>query len=453
MKRGRKQDDTLPPSRSREIQRAFRQRRSDYIQGLEKRVEELEMEVDQVLRQLGEPARYATLGSSMHETPVNRKKSKCKSKQALPNFMDLQPSPAMMSKVHSAVIEHGGPLVTSRPSTLSGRQILSNFFVDGSYSMHDYELHANQSHSRNASDTYSTDTKPDIVEETCQDFERSHSMSPLPSTRILSGRWESNSQITPSTHSGRSSPFGAVSSLQQPSAMHPDQLASSHGSVTYPGLQATLSQHKPSFVISSGLGLTRNISTHSTQTSRSDSSPRAPMHEARYDYYKSPSDIETSPCYYSSEGLPFPTYPPYTFPSPNDQSCHVSPYKSAQGSPFNCSSGVMLQSATSDCHLNPSGYFEDDESQLHPSEFVYQPGRLQPAFSLLKPSNDLASVSMRSGNDLSQEHPISNEGSSESLSSVTSLNESGQPGGGDQLDYDLCSLGNGLELSPRIPNH
>lgn len=412
------------------------------------------MEVDQVLRQLGEPARYATLGSSMHETPVSRKKSKSKSKQALPNFMDLQPSPAMMTKVHSAVVEHGRSLAaTSRPSTLSGREILSDFIVGGSYSMHDYDLHAH-SRSRDASDTYSNDMKPDVVEEPCGDLERSHSMSPLPSTRILSGRWENNSQITPSTHSGRSSPFGAVSSLQQPCGMHPNQLGTLHGGVTYPGLQATLSQAKPSFVVSNGFGLTRNISNHSAQTSRSDSSPRAPMHEARYDYYKSTSEIETSPCYYSSsEGLNFPTYRPYTFTSPTEQPCHVSPYQGGQGSPFNCSSGVMLQSATSDCHLNPSGYFEDDDSQTHPSEFVYQPGRLQPAFSLLKPSNALSSVSIRSGDKLSQEHQTSNEGASESLSSVTSSNDSGQPCGGDQVDYDPCSLGNGLVLSPRIPNN
>ncbi|KAH9812606.1 hypothetical protein DFH28DRAFT_405531 [Melampsora americana] len=448
MKRGRKQDDTLPPSRSREIQRAFRQRRSDYIQGLEKRVEELEIEVNQVLRQFGEPARYATLESSIHETPVSRKKSKSKFKQPLPNFMDLQPSPAMMNKVQSVVLEHGRSVVsTSRPSsTLSGREILSDFLVDGSYSLHDYDVHTNQTHSRDASDTYSTDTKPD-VEEVRPDLERSHSMSPLPSTRIMNAKWQSNSQITPSTNSGRSSPFGAVSSLQQPSAIHSDQLSSSHSSVTYPGLQATLAQAKPSFIISNGFGLTRNISTHSAQTSRSDSSPRPPVHEARYDYYKSPSEIETSPCYYSSsEGLNFPTYRPYTFASPNDQSCHVSPYQSGQGSPFNCSSGVMLQSAT-------SGYFEDEDSQIHPSEFVYQPARLQPAFSLLKPSIELSSVSLRSANDLSQEHQPSNEGSSESLSSVTSSNGSGQPREGDQFGFDPCSLGNGLELSPRIPNN
>ncbi|KNE95869.1 hypothetical protein PSTG_10787 [Puccinia striiformis f. sp. tritici PST-78] len=60
MKRGRKQDDTLPPSRSREIQRAFRQRRSDYIGGLEARVSQLEAEVDQILARHNEPLRYTT---------------------------------------------------------------------------------------------------------------------------------------------------------------------------------------------------------------------------------------------------------------------------------------------------------------------------------------------------------------------------------------------------------
>ncbi|KAL8283899.1 hypothetical protein RQP46_005331 [Phenoliferia psychrophenolica] len=43
-KRGRKQDNTLPPSRSRDVQRAFRARRAEKISGLEARVKQLEDE-------------------------------------------------------------------------------------------------------------------------------------------------------------------------------------------------------------------------------------------------------------------------------------------------------------------------------------------------------------------------------------------------------------------------
>ncbi|KNE95855.1 hypothetical protein PSTG_10773 [Puccinia striiformis f. sp. tritici PST-78] len=87
MKRGRKQDDTLPPSRSREIQRAFRQRRSDYIGGLEARVSQLEAEVDQILARHNEPLRYTT-PEVVAARSASRKKQRTKSKHSLPHFLD-----------------------------------------------------------------------------------------------------------------------------------------------------------------------------------------------------------------------------------------------------------------------------------------------------------------------------------------------------------------------------
>lgn len=88
MKRGRKQDDTLPPSRSREIQRAFRQRRSDYIHGLEERVSQLENEVDDVLSRHGEALRYNT-AEVVAARSASRKKPKNKSKHNLAPFVDV----------------------------------------------------------------------------------------------------------------------------------------------------------------------------------------------------------------------------------------------------------------------------------------------------------------------------------------------------------------------------
>ncbi|GAA5877086.1 hypothetical protein JCM8547_007302 [Rhodosporidiobolus lusitaniae] len=52
-KRGRKQDDSLPPSRSREIQRAFRARRAALLANLERRVVFLEGENAELRRRLG----------------------------------------------------------------------------------------------------------------------------------------------------------------------------------------------------------------------------------------------------------------------------------------------------------------------------------------------------------------------------------------------------------------
>jgi len=91
MKRGRKQDDTLPPSRSREIQRAFRLRRSQYIKDLESRVSQLEAEVDEILARHNEPLRYNTPDSQAAKRP------RSKSKHCLTQFLNVnqpvQPPP------------------------------------------------------------------------------------------------------------------------------------------------------------------------------------------------------------------------------------------------------------------------------------------------------------------------------------------------------------------------
>lgn len=55
-RRGRKQNDSLPPSRSRDAQRAFRARRAEKLAWLEARIVDLEMENADFRRRLGLPA-------------------------------------------------------------------------------------------------------------------------------------------------------------------------------------------------------------------------------------------------------------------------------------------------------------------------------------------------------------------------------------------------------------
>ncbi|KNZ48426.1 hypothetical protein VP01_567g5 [Puccinia sorghi] len=99
MKRGRKQDDTLPPSRSREIQRAFRLRRQEYIKGLflaylENRVSQLEAEVDEILARHNEPLRYITPDSQA------AKRLRNKSKHCLTQFLNVN-QPVQPPQPHS----------------------------------------------------------------------------------------------------------------------------------------------------------------------------------------------------------------------------------------------------------------------------------------------------------------------------------------------------------------
>ncbi|KAF9077897.1 hypothetical protein BDP27DRAFT_1156017, partial [Rhodocollybia butyracea] len=62
-KRGRKRNDNLPPSRARDVQRAFRARRAAHLQDLEQRVAELEHENDCLREALHmEPASRPPLG-------------------------------------------------------------------------------------------------------------------------------------------------------------------------------------------------------------------------------------------------------------------------------------------------------------------------------------------------------------------------------------------------------
>lgn len=64
-KRGRKQDDSLPPSRSRDVQRAFRARKAEYVSTLEARIKRLEMENTELRERLGEGPRSITPSSSV----------------------------------------------------------------------------------------------------------------------------------------------------------------------------------------------------------------------------------------------------------------------------------------------------------------------------------------------------------------------------------------------------
>ncbi|KAM0789947.1 hypothetical protein ACM66B_006787 [Microbotryomycetes sp. NB124-2] len=59
-RRGRKEDPTLPPSRSRDMQRAFRARRAAHLANLEARVERLERENNELRSRLGMPPRPPT---------------------------------------------------------------------------------------------------------------------------------------------------------------------------------------------------------------------------------------------------------------------------------------------------------------------------------------------------------------------------------------------------------
>ncbi|SGY82972.1 BQ5605_C009g05609 [Microbotryum silenes-dioicae] len=51
-KRGRKQDDTLQPSRARDVQRAFRARRAEHLSALEDKVRTLQQENAELQREL-----------------------------------------------------------------------------------------------------------------------------------------------------------------------------------------------------------------------------------------------------------------------------------------------------------------------------------------------------------------------------------------------------------------
>lgn len=53
--RGRKRNDDLPPSRAREVQRAFRARRAAHLSALEDRVKEVELENAELREQLNLP--------------------------------------------------------------------------------------------------------------------------------------------------------------------------------------------------------------------------------------------------------------------------------------------------------------------------------------------------------------------------------------------------------------
>ncbi|CAH7665947.1 hypothetical protein BY996DRAFT_4577199 [Phakopsora pachyrhizi] len=152
MKRGRKQDDTLPPSRSREIQRAFRQRRSDYIKGLEDRVEQLEAEVDEALSRLGEPLRY-TAADIVAARAASRKKQKNKSKHNLNEFLDPGNLAHSMSRpgseppselIHSSIVNSLGD--TSASSSGSSYYIRPNFAANTKYVMRDDSYYGSIAH-------------------------------------------------------------------------------------------------------------------------------------------------------------------------------------------------------------------------------------------------------------------------------------------------------------------
>ncbi|KAF9064181.1 hypothetical protein BDP27DRAFT_1230860, partial [Rhodocollybia butyracea] len=62
-KRGRKRNDSLPPNRARDVQRAFRARRAAHLQALEERVTSLEEENDCLRQALNlPPANRPALG-------------------------------------------------------------------------------------------------------------------------------------------------------------------------------------------------------------------------------------------------------------------------------------------------------------------------------------------------------------------------------------------------------
>ncbi|KAG0145671.1 hypothetical protein CROQUDRAFT_658323 [Cronartium quercuum f. sp. fusiforme G11] len=403
MKRGRKQDDTLPPSRSREIQRAFRQRRSDYIRGLEKRVQELQMEVDQILSQRGEPLRYTSLPVEP-EPPVGCKKPKTKAKQTLPNFMDLKAPAEMVSRSNPTLLQQSDtPLCPiSRPPTAFGP--ISDYFVDNSYEIHDYLPSVPVSHhSRSgiARDSRAADSKPNVAEDSKNNFHRSY--SPLPCQRALDQRWDSHSQITPSTNSSRSSPYSGVPAYHQHSSMYAEENLGSQDRVMYPGLESTLSSQVRPLHLLPPMFSQRSVTApqlahtaHSIGTSTSTSSPeRSTVPDVGYDCYESPPSMEAAPYDYPpTEDLSFEGhFRPYSvFESPNDQPNDLSPYRNEETSPYNRSAGPVLQSVVSDSHLGAftsHGSFEDEDAHLNHSQFDYHSTRLQPAV-ILTPSGSVS---------------------------------------------------------------
>ncbi|TDL25618.1 hypothetical protein BD410DRAFT_717752 [Rickenella mellea] len=86
-KRGRKRNDTLPPNRARDVQRAFRARRALHLQQLEDRVAELEEENESFRVALNlPPAHRPPLGKG----PTGKDKSKSAyGRSSLPPMSDL----------------------------------------------------------------------------------------------------------------------------------------------------------------------------------------------------------------------------------------------------------------------------------------------------------------------------------------------------------------------------
>ncbi|KAH9936046.1 hypothetical protein B0H21DRAFT_758734 [Amylocystis lapponica] len=149
-KRGRKRNDTLPPNRARDVQRAFRARRAAHLEALEHRVAELEEENNYLRTTLNlPPANRPPLGKG--PTGKDKPKSHQTNLQLSPSSSSLPPihslphmSPTM--SLHSAAGSlNGSPSETSTrthslsPESMSAALAQSPPHSQPSHNVHDME--------------------------------------------------------------------------------------------------------------------------------------------------------------------------------------------------------------------------------------------------------------------------------------------------------------------------
>lgn len=392
--------------------------------GLETRVSQLEMEVDQVLSQCGQPPRYAGR-SCAEEKPATRKKARSKAKQSLPNFIDLAVTSATSSRPTSvpqlpgAVNAVTSVVSSSNSHPAQAHDMAPDYLIDGPYGMPEYfpRLHALPSPSDVVPDSYFLDLKPSLARGSHQDsYHQAYPPSPPSRTQTMDHRWERHSQITSSTHSGRSSPFGGNAQATH-SNMLPERPPSSRNGPVYPGLEAAILSQNKSLMMPS-MCLQRSVTPYPQEpSSMSASSPgQAPLHELSYECYDSPSGLG-GPSYNfgSTDDLNFSShYRAYNvFTSPSDPSHHLSPYHQKQLSPYMRESAQMIPSK---CHLTPllePSSFEDERAQLLQPAFANQSLRLDSPYTMTKHLSGASSTGMSVG----AEHPERNISGSTSTDS------------------------------------
>ncbi|KAK4054000.1 hypothetical protein OIO90_003645 [Microbotryomycetes sp. JL221] len=107
-RRGRKQDDSLPPSRSRDMQRAFRARRAAHLELLEAKVDRLERENNELRQRLGMPPRPPTPELTDDGTPIaNDEPQRSQESQVKPSELTA----TTLSTTNSDVVHQDSPAI------------------------------------------------------------------------------------------------------------------------------------------------------------------------------------------------------------------------------------------------------------------------------------------------------------------------------------------------------